>query len=81
MKTNTHPVAPPLHPIAADHEALQPFHSVTIDFITDLPLVKGMDSLMVVVDHDVTKAIVLTIPTTKTINAIKTGALYHSHVY
>ena len=79
MKTNTHPTAPPLNPIAADPEAL-PFHSVTIDFITDLPLTKGFDSLMVVVDHDVTKAIVL-IPTTKTIDAIGTGALYHTHVY
>lgn len=51
-----------------------------MDFITDLPMSQGYDTLMVVVDHDVTKGIVL-IPTVKTIDAIGTAALYHAHIY
>ena len=79
MKTNTHPTTPPLNPIPADKDAL-PFSTVTMDFITDLPISQGFDSLMVVVDHDLTKAIVL-IPCTKTIDAIGTARLYHDNVY
>ena len=79
MKVNTHPTLPPLNPIAADPSAL-PFQTVTMDFITDLPLSNGCDTLLVVVDHDVSKAIVL-IPTTKNVDALEMAALYHSHVY
>ena len=79
MKVNTHPTAPPLNPIAADPNAL-PFQTVSMDFITDLPLINNYDTLMVVVDHDVTKAVVL-IPTNKNVDAITTASLYHSHVY
>lgn len=79
MKVNTHPTAPPLNPIKADKDAL-PFQTVSMDFITDLPMSQGYDTLMVVVDHDVTKGIVL-IPTVKTIDAIGTAALYHAHIY
>ena len=69
MKINTHPTVPPLQPIAARNNAL-PFQTVSMDFITDLPLSNGFDSLMVVVDHDLTKGIVL-IPCHKTTNALE----------
>ncbi|KAI5115917.1 hypothetical protein M0805_002838 [Coniferiporia weirii] len=47
MKINTHPTKPPLLPIPADPTML-PFQSVSMDFITDLPLSNHYDSIMVV---------------------------------
>ena len=79
MKTNTHPTTPPLAPIPADQDAL-PFSTVTMDFITDLPPSNGYDSLMVVVDHDLSKGIIL-IPCTKNIDTLGTTKAYHQHVY
>ena len=79
MKMNTHPTTPPLNLIPADKDAL-PFSTVTMDFITDLPPSQGFDSLMVVVDHDLSKGIIL-IPCTKNIDALGTAKAYHQHVY
>lgn len=79
MKVNTHPTAPPIQPIQPRPNT-QPFQTVTMDFITALPTSNTFDSLMVIVDHDVTKAIVL-IPCTKTIDALGTAKLYHNHVF
>ncbi|KAI5115591.1 hypothetical protein M0805_001630 [Coniferiporia weirii] len=79
MKINTHPTQPPLLPITADPSAL-PFQSVSMDFITDLPLSNGFDSIMVVVDHDSSKGIIL-IPCTKTLDALGTAKCYHDNVY
>ena len=79
MKVNTHPSAPNLIPIRSSPGAL-PFSQVTCDFITDLPICKGFDSLMVVVDHGSTKG-VISIPCTKTIDATLTAQNYIDHVY
>ena len=79
MKINTHPTAPPLNPIPADPNAL-PFQSVSMDFITDLPESSTYDSIMVIVDHDVSKGIIL-IPCRKTIDAFETAKLYLDQVY
>lgn len=79
MKVNTHPTAPPLNPIPAAADAL-PFSTVTMDFITDLPASSGFDALYVVVDHDLSKGVVL-IPCTKRIDALGTAQLYHDNVY
>ncbi|THG98615.1 hypothetical protein EW145_g7397 [Phellinidium pouzarii] len=79
MKINTHPTTPPLTPIPADPSTL-PFQSVSIDFITDLPLSNSFDSLMVIVDHDSSKGITLC-PWNKTIDALGTALLYHQNVY
>ena len=78
-KVNTHPTVPPLMPIAANPHA-NPFTTVTIDFITDLPPSGGNDTLMVVADHDSTKGMILA-PCTKTIDAMGTTILYHQYVY
>ncbi|KAI5116012.1 hypothetical protein M0805_002829 [Coniferiporia weirii] len=51
-----------------------------MDFITDLPLSNNYDSIMVVINHDSSKGIVL-IPCTKTLDAIGTAKLYHDNVY
>ena len=79
MKINTHPTTPPLHPIPPQKDAL-PFQTITMDFITDLPSSNNFDALFIVVDHDVTKAVVL-MPCTKQIDAIGTAELYHNHVF
>ena len=79
MKVNTHLLAPPLALIKADPYVYL-FSTVTIDFITDLPKSNRYNVLYIVVDHNLTKAIVL-IPCTKTIDAIGTIRLYHDNVY
>ncbi|KAI5118858.1 hypothetical protein M0805_005302 [Coniferiporia weirii] len=79
MKINTHPTKPPLLPIPTNPTML-PFQLVLMDFITDLPLSNGYDSIMVIVDHNSSKGIVL-IPCTKTLNTLGTAKLYHNNVY
>ena len=58
MKVNTHLSAPPLVLIKADPH-VYPFLTVTMDFITDLPESNRYNALYIVVDHDLTKTIVL----------------------
>ena len=79
MKVNTHPTVPPITPISPDKNAT-PFSTITMDFITELPEVDGKNALFVVVDHDLTKGVVL-MPCSKEIDAIGTAKLYHDNVY
>ena len=65
-KTNTHPTIPPLNPIIS-RETL-PFKQISYDLITDLPVSNGFNSLLVVVDHGLSKGVILC-PTKKTITA------------
>jgi hypothetical protein len=51
-----------------------------MDFITNLPESKGNDSLLVVVDHGLSKGIVL-IPCTKMIDATQTADALINNVY
>ena len=78
-KVNTHPTIPPLMPIKADQDAL-PFSTISMDFITDLPESKGYTALYVVVDHNLSKGIIL-VPCQKTEDALSTAQMYHDHVY
>jgi hypothetical protein len=57
-----------------------PFAMVTTDFITDLPENNGCDSIMVMVDHDLTKGAIF-IPCSKMIMALGAADLYLQHVY
>ena len=79
MKVNTYPSVSPFALIKANPH-VYPFLTVTMDFITDLPESNGYNALYIVVDHDLTKAIVL-IPYTKTIDVIGIARLYHDNVY
>ena len=54
-KVNTHSTCPPLNPIPSS--ALLSFKQLSVDLVTDLPLVKGQDSIMVVVDHSLMKGV------------------------
>jgi hypothetical protein len=48
--------------------AHRPFQQVTMDFITDLPLSNGFDSIFIVVDQGLSKGVILC-PCNKTIDA------------
>ena len=56
-----------------------PFETVVIDFNTNLPLSQGYDSILTVMDHDCTKAVMF-IPCTEEINVEETAMLYLKHV-
>ncbi len=55
-----------------------PFQSITMDFVTDLPLSNGFDAIMVIVDR-FTK-LVIAIPCNKTIDAVAAAKLFLHHV-
>jgi hypothetical protein len=78
MKVNTHPGRHPLQPIKSEVDA--PFHQVTCDFITDLPESNGFDTIMVVVDHGLSKGVIYS-PCNKTIDAKGTAELYINNVW
>ena len=78
-KINTHPTVPPDHPIPHG-ESLDPWAVVSMDFITDLPLSHGYDSVLVAVDHDVTKGVIF-MPCNKTCTAEETATLYQNNVF
>ena len=55
-KVNTHPTMPGLSPLAVEHPLL--FSSISVDLITRLPNSHGYDSVMVMVDHGLTKGVI-----------------------
>ena len=77
-KVNTHPSRPPLLPIPST--ASRPFQQISCDLITDLPLSSGFDTLLVMVDHGLTKGVILC-PTKKTIDAAGVATLFSSKVF
>jgi len=50
-KINTCPTKAPLQPIYLRSEAM-PFKTVTLDFITKLPISQGYDLILIVMDHN-----------------------------
>ena len=58
----------------------RPFANCSMDFITDLPPVKGHDSILVIVDQGLMKGIIL-IPCSKTITAKETAQLLLENLY
>jgi hypothetical protein len=77
-KVNTHPSAPPLTPLAS--VATRPFQQVSVDLITDLPLSLGFDSVMVVVDHGLTKGVII-LPCHKNVDAAGVALLFFKNVF
>jgi len=66
-KINRHPVKPPMQPIKGP-SSKRPFSQLSMDLITDLPTDDGYDSILSIVDHGLTKGIILT-ATKKTVTA------------
>ena len=77
-KVNTHPTTPPLSPILSSSPL--PFKQLSVDLITDLPLSDRHDSIMVIVDHRLTKGVILT-PCSKTIVATGIAQVFLNHVF
>jgi hypothetical protein len=77
-KINTHPTIPPINPIASTTN--RPFAQLSVDLITDLPMNDGCDSILVIIDHGLTKGAIIT-PCTKTITAEKTAMIFIEKVF
>ena len=76
-KVNNQMRKAPLSPIFAKPGALE---TVAMDFVVKLPLSNGYDSILTVMDHDCTKAVML-IPCNETITAEGVAQLYLEHVF
>jgi len=57
-----------------------PFETVTLDFITKLPVSQGYDSILTITDHDCTKA-ALFIPCRESMTAEEIAGLIVQHVF
>ena len=77
-KVNTHPTKPPLYPITVDPTAL-PFQVIALDFVTKLLISDGFNSILMITDHDCSKASIL-IPCNEGISAEETAELYAKNV-
>ena len=77
-KTNTHPIIPTINPIKSGKTI--PFKQISYDLITDLPICKSFDSLLVVVDQGLTKGVILC-PTKKTVTAEGIAAIIFRKLY
>ena len=78
MKVNTHPTVPPLSPLSST--CSRPFQQLSVNLVTGLPSSVGFDSLLVVVDHGLSKGVILT-PCNKTIDAKGVAELFFKHVF
>ena len=77
-KVNTHPTTPPLCPILST--TALPFKQLSIDLITDLLPSSGLNSIMVIVNHGLTKGVILT-PCSKTIDTAGIAQLFFDNVF
>ena len=77
-KTNTHPTMPLLIPIPSS--SLPPFCQISCNLITDLPPSNGFDSLLVMVNHGLSKGVILC-PTKKTVSAEGIASLFFHKVF
>ena len=78
MKVNTHPTVPTLSPLPSTCSRL--FQQLSVDLITGLPPSAGFDSLLVVVDHSLSKGVILT-PCNKTTDAKGVAELFFKNVF
>ena len=58
FKINQQPVKPLLNPVDRP-KSTRPFSQTSMDFIVDLPPINGYDSIMSVVDHGLSKGVIL----------------------
>jgi hypothetical protein len=72
-KINRRPTNPALFPIKGSRDP-RPFSQCSMDLITDLPTSKGHDCILVIVDHGLTKGVILT-PCNKTITSDQVGEI------
>ena len=78
MKVNTHPIVPVLSPLPSSCTC--PIQQLSIDLITNLPLSNGFNLLMVIVNHSLSKGVILT-PCNKIIDVKGVAELFFKHVF
>ena len=78
MKVNTHPVIPTLSPLPSS--CSRPFQQLSVDLVMGLPPSTGFDSLLVMVNHRLSKGVILT-PCNKTIDTKGVAKLFFQHVF
>jgi hypothetical protein len=78
-KSNTHPNKPPLFPITPESDAM-PFSTISMDWITKLLPSGGFDSILMITDHDCSKAIIL-LPCKETMTTLELAQLYGERVF
>ena len=69
----------PLFPITPNRAA-QPFATVAIDLIVDLPTLSGHNSIIMITNHDIIKATIF-LPCSKSITGEEVTSLYGTHVF
>jgi Integrase zinc binding domain len=74
-KPNTVQPKIPIYPITTMETHAYPFQTISWDLITDLPKKEGFDSIMMIVDHDCSKA-ALFFPCRKEIDATGVAVIY-----
>lgn len=79
FKISTRPTKPSLYPIPSGSNRL--FGSIGIDFMTDLPESDAFDSIMLVVDHGLSKGIIIIPCSKKGLTAEQTATLFINNVY
>ncbi len=78
-KINTHAQKAPLYPVTTQAKTC-PFQTVTMDFITKLPLSEGHDTILMITNQGCTK-MALFLPCSETITAKGVARLYLHHVF
>ena len=78
MKVNTHLTVLTLSPLLST--CSRPFQQLSVNLITTLPPSAGYDSLLVVVNHSLSKGVIL-VPCNKTINTKGVAELFFKHVF
>ena len=77
-KINTHPTCPPIFPISPTSSL--PFQMVAIDFIVKQPPFYRYDLILMITDHNVSKASIF-IPCKESIDSAGVAKLYTMHVF
>ena len=77
-KVNTYPTIPALSSLSSD--CTHSFQQVLVDLITNLPPSRSFDSVMVIVDHRLTKGVIFC-PCNKTIDMVGVAKLFFLHVF
>ena len=78
-KIDRHPTKPALQPIEPSGN-IRPFSQISMDLITALPLAEGYDSILVVVDHGLSKGVIL-MATNETSNSEDIARLLHENLF
>ena len=78
MKVNIHPTTPALSPLPSS--CTHPFQQLSVNLVTSLPPSHGFDSLLVMVDHGLSKGVIL-ILCNKDLDAKGVAELFFKHVF